>query len=231
MLIEMAVDIYLVNIYSDKNWEEYLITVFSTNYAWLVALPYFVKQYLFICFFLARTFEQAVLSYFMRYQKVLRLSDLEVARDNYQNKEKLLLKLFVAIALFSSTFPIMMVIDLALERNTSTVQQSIYTYLYFSCMTVFLIALYNATCLSLIKQMYLSHRLEFLRHAKSMLILFIATELSLINFLWMQVATFYQTVCESATLNSNTAMVSFTQDDKFCQKIYNATIAKILDST
>ena len=44
----------------------------------------------------------------------------------------------------------------------------------------FEIAAYNSTMLELIRETYKHHRLEFKRHIKSMLVNFLATELSLI---------------------------------------------------
>ena len=71
----------------------------------------------------------------------------------------------------------------------------IYSVIYFVCLFALTIAQYTYSTLSLIVNMYQSHRLAFNTHIKSIMSLFVATFLSLVFCLCQQLYITHSTVC------------------------------------
>ena len=127
---------------------------------------YQLKQWLIMCFIFSRTFETQTLCYFVRYQGRLKLQNLDVARDQYQRREKLYSRIYLAQCLIVSLLPFTMYIVVAADRIGDSYVLTASIYLYWVFATVFITSQYNASVLSLMQQMYKYHKLEFSNHIK-----------------------------------------------------------------
>ena len=91
-------------------------------------------------------------------------------------------------------------------------------FCYWVFATVFILSQYNASVLSLMQQIYRYHKLEFTNHIKQMLVLFIATNVSLLLFLQMQLYSFWDLICLKAKYTGEAAMFDYEDenDSSFC---------------
>lgn len=91
-----------------------------------------------------------------------------------------------------------------------------------------MLAFYNATSISLMQSMYKHHRFEFKNHIKPMLLLFMATEISVIcqlEQLWFQL---YHSYCSNGDLKDNEAVLA-KGEEGLCNYFYSELDEKVDD--
>ena len=117
-------------------------------------------------------------------------------RDEYQRLERNVLKLYKIVAIL----PLVVVVILYLLPLFTDDSKTIFdnytlTYFFFALFGSFILQNYTYATLSMMISIFRFHRLEFWRHIRSMLILFIATELSLLFLLIQFTMGIYSILC------------------------------------
>ena len=84
MLSNHSIGLVITNIVYVGRYSEYIEDLKSKPFfIFLLDLPYQLKWWLIMCFFISRTSEMEILGFFVRYQGNLKLQNLDVARDHY----------------------------------------------------------------------------------------------------------------------------------------------------
>ena len=147
-----------------------------------------------VIFSLTRVHENEALLVFIIFQKKHRVESLSVARDKYKRLERRLNKIFALIIIILVTPSIIIFFGIIITRTSSLLFFQM-SELYLFGLTVFILTIYNGSTLGLVYQMYCDHRMAFYGHIKSHLVLFFATELTLIGYAATQAWLFMINTC------------------------------------
>ena len=144
MFCESCYTLIVINVVYAGSFAAF-IEDFATDpvYSQLPTMLYQLKQWLIMCFIFSRMFETQTLCYFVRYQGRLKLQNLEVARDQYQRREKIYSRIYLAQCLIVSLFPFTMYIVVAAHGNDTPYYLLDSIYLYWVFATVFILSQYN----------------------------------------------------------------------------------------
>ena len=117
------------------------------------------KYALILVFLLTRTFEHGILLFFVNFQHIYKVQNLEIVRERYQSYEKKLMNLYYTICVLV-TVPLISILFMQIIIKTS-LDIFAYTILYFIVSWSTLTALYSSTLLSLLWAIWRYHRFEF----------------------------------------------------------------------
>ena len=117
------------------------------------------KYALILVFLLTRTFEHGILLFFVNFQHIYKVQNLEIVRERYQSYEKKLRNLYYTICVLV-TLPVVSILFTQTMIKTS---MDIFAYiiLYFIVSWSTLTALYSSTLLAFVLAIWRYHRFEF----------------------------------------------------------------------
>ena len=130
-------------------------------------------------FILSRAFEHQILHQFVLFQQLYKVESLDVVRDSYQRQEKAAKKVYKAVVVALWT-PIVALYTLPFVTSQDYLANQTWASLFYALAMTVVMSVYSMTSMALMRAIYKYHRHEFKRHIRSMLVLFLATEVCLV---------------------------------------------------
>ena len=141
-----------------------------------------IKVSLVLVFILLRAHEHEALLMFCIFQNKLRVHDLQVHKDSFHRIERQLNRIFIWAA--AIIIPIPFVYYFAMRySNFEVFFYKVGTSFWMTGIFLATFIVYNSSTLALIYQMYSNHRLAFMKHKRTLVVLFITTEITFLVIL------------------------------------------------